>query len=237
MSIEKRSGRCSQRRGYAALMTAVSIATLLGFAALAVDVGLLYNTKTELQRTADAAALAGAWEFLLDENRFDGDTGAALAVDNSRPAVADMVARNRVLSSTLGIDLNSGNAADGDIVYGLLSEPANRLDVLVPGADSTTNAVRVVARRDSIRNGPVPLLFARIFGKNASDVSVRATAAFEYNIGGYRVTPGTGNAHLLPLTLKLDAWEALLDETVTSGDHYSYNPDTGKVTEGSDGVL
>ena len=89
-------------------MTVVSIAMLLGFAALAVDVGLLYNTKTELQRTADAAALAGAWEFLLDENRVDGNTGAALAVDNSRPAVADMVARNRVLSSTLGIDLNSG---------------------------------------------------------------------------------------------------------------------------------
>ena len=37
-----------------------------GFASLTIDVGLLYNAKADLQRTADAAALAGASAYLTD---------------------------------------------------------------------------------------------------------------------------------------------------------------------------
>ena len=41
-------------------MVAVLLVLLLGCVALAVDIGYLYVVRTELQRTADAAAMAGA---------------------------------------------------------------------------------------------------------------------------------------------------------------------------------
>ena len=43
-----------------AIMMAVSLTMLIGFAALAVDVGYVMLTKNELQNIADATALGGA---------------------------------------------------------------------------------------------------------------------------------------------------------------------------------
>ena len=52
------------RRGATAVFVAVSLAALLGMLALAVDVGMLMKVRADAQRTADAAALAGAQDFL-----------------------------------------------------------------------------------------------------------------------------------------------------------------------------
>ena len=49
-----------QRKGVVIVMVAVLLVVMLGCVALAVDIGYLYVARTELQRTADAAALAGA---------------------------------------------------------------------------------------------------------------------------------------------------------------------------------
>lgn len=46
--------------GSTVVMVAISMVALLGTAALAVDVGMLMNARTEAQRVADLAALAGA---------------------------------------------------------------------------------------------------------------------------------------------------------------------------------
>jgi len=47
-------------RGVALAFVAVALVMLMGIAALAVDLGLLFNARTEVQRVADSAALAGA---------------------------------------------------------------------------------------------------------------------------------------------------------------------------------
>ena len=49
-----------QERGVTILLVAVCLAALLAMAALAIDVVTLYVARTEAQRAADAAALAGA---------------------------------------------------------------------------------------------------------------------------------------------------------------------------------
>jgi hypothetical protein len=51
-------------RGAAAVLIAVSVAAMLGFAALAIDLGMLFKARVDAQRAADAAALAGASAFL-----------------------------------------------------------------------------------------------------------------------------------------------------------------------------
>ena len=50
----------NNHRGATAVIVAICLTMLVGFAALAVDVGYLYATRNELQNTADAGALAGA---------------------------------------------------------------------------------------------------------------------------------------------------------------------------------
>jgi len=52
------------RRGATAVFVAVALAALLGMVALAVDVGMLMKVRSDAQRAADAAALAGAQDFL-----------------------------------------------------------------------------------------------------------------------------------------------------------------------------
>jgi Flp pilus assembly protein TadG len=53
----------SGRRGGTLALTAVMMVGLLSVLALAIDLGMLYKTKGEAQRAADAAALAGADAF------------------------------------------------------------------------------------------------------------------------------------------------------------------------------
>ena len=60
-------GNPNRRRAVVAIQVGVASVALLGFAALTVDLGTLYNARADLQRTADAAALAGASAYVTDE--------------------------------------------------------------------------------------------------------------------------------------------------------------------------
>ncbi|WP_164844446.1 Tad domain-containing protein [Azoarcus sp. DN11] len=51
------------QRGSVAIITALALVVLVGFAGLALDGGHLYQTKTELQNAADACALAASYEL------------------------------------------------------------------------------------------------------------------------------------------------------------------------------
>ena len=48
--------RTRRERGYAAVLTALILVPLLGFAGFAVDVGAWYSRAASLQRAADSAA-------------------------------------------------------------------------------------------------------------------------------------------------------------------------------------
>ena len=56
--------RRSGERGQTIILVAVSLVSLLAMAALAIDVVTLYVARGEMQRAADAAALAGAKAFV-----------------------------------------------------------------------------------------------------------------------------------------------------------------------------
>lgn len=53
----------SKERGAILYVVAAGLVVLIGFAGLAIDLGMLYNVKTDLQNATDAAALAGAWQL------------------------------------------------------------------------------------------------------------------------------------------------------------------------------
>jgi len=67
---EAGSGRRTMRRrkdpaGYVLVSVALTLVVLCAFAALAVDVGVLFDARASAQRSADAAALAGAFTFVV----------------------------------------------------------------------------------------------------------------------------------------------------------------------------
>lgn len=63
MGKNSSGSRRSKERGAILFVVAASLVVLLAFAGLAIDMGMLYNVKTDLQNATDAAALAGAWQL------------------------------------------------------------------------------------------------------------------------------------------------------------------------------
>lgn len=55
-----------RQKGYVAVTLAASLVFLLGFAALAVDLGVLYSARTSAQRVADASCLAAVYSFIVN---------------------------------------------------------------------------------------------------------------------------------------------------------------------------
>ena len=81
----------ANERGVTTVFVALILFTLLATAALAVDVGLWLNTRSEAQRAADAAALAGAGVYM------DPDATAVEAEAEARRfAAANYVGRNMI---------------------------------------------------------------------------------------------------------------------------------------------
>jgi len=88
------------KRGQVLVLVALAIFVLLGFAALGIDVGFMYSVRHELQRSADAGALAGASAFTT------GDWNDTSMSSTSPRGIADARARefaskDKVIQTTL----------------------------------------------------------------------------------------------------------------------------------------
>jgi len=223
-----RQDRSPRRRGVTATFVAISLIMLLGTAALTIDVGLMYRARHESQIAADAAAMAGAWE-LLDEDRLQGSPYMADEITAARVRAADYANYNPVLNEGPGV-------AESDVLIGYLHDPNDVNAALSFANPNQANTVSVRIRRDEAVNGPVSLLFSVVFGHTTANVAADAWATFKDGVTGWRVTPETGNAGLLPIALHVDAWNGLLDGSWSTGDDWSYDENTGAVAAGSDSI-
>lgn len=184
-STHKIISKLKDERGVSAIVVAVVLVMLIGFLALAIDIGYLYATKNELQNTADAAALAGAGELgHIYKNMTSSEIAAydcnihspsCATIKNAAKSVVGDPSKNLVAGKTDMVitddDITIFNlSVAGDTRYGdNLSEP-----------DDITfqpDAVRVIVRREGGTNGPIVTFFARIFGIDTADVTADATAA------------------------------------------------------------
>ncbi len=208
-------------RGHSLVIVAVLLIVLLTFAGLAIDMGHLYVARAELQRAADAGALAGAQALGLScENPFY-DT---VSPEDVCTQVEHYAAANTCVSKSVVVTRSS------DIKIGYLANPCDLAAMLQIVPINQCNAVEVVARRDtSNSSGEVGLFFGPIMGKNSSAVSASATAVLDDRFYGYR----GGDA--IPFALHADVW----NDQIVSGngaDGYGYDKYTGSVTAAPDGV-
>ena len=221
------------RRGAVAVLAAFLMTAMIAMLAFAVDLGYLLVEKCELQRSADAAALAAAWE-LADEGYFKGDANLTEAIDDARSVAKDFAARNIVGSINPLVDLNSANLPDGDVVIGYMAtwnDPYAPLDTSDP---SKFNAVRVRVHRSAIRNGFVPSFFARVLGVDGFSAQGQATAALASNIVGFRAPPDGSNLGMLPFALDINTWNDML--AGLTPDQWSWNEDTQTRTGSGDDI-
>ncbi len=202
------------------VQVAVSTTLLLGFAALAVDVGQLFSVQAELQRAADSAALAGASGYF---------TNAGL-IQNT--AELDTIIPDRTQEYSLYNETYRAGGTDvelADITFGThdFSNPDAPLDT---SGWSRFNAVEVTTRRTAeSSNGAVGFFFAQVFGMTQGDVTSSATAAVDDRVAGYDYEEGNGPA-LLPFTIHVQIYDDLVQN---GADEWSY--DGGAVGAG-DGV-
>ena len=75
--MRRTSAILKSRRGVSLAFVAILMVVLLGMAALAVDVGMLYNAKGQAQNAADSGALAGAGSLIMTPN--DSTTATSVA--------------------------------------------------------------------------------------------------------------------------------------------------------------
>ena len=101
-------------RGQTLLLACVSMIVLLSMAALAVDVSMFYVARTEAQRAADAAALAGATVFSTSGCTSSPGTASACSSATVRQQVRDQAkavgGQNKVFGQLASI-------ADADVTF------------------------------------------------------------------------------------------------------------------------
>ena len=208
------------RRGAITVMVAILLVVLLGCVAFAVDIGHLYVARTELQRAADSAALAGvsglarALDSPFGEYLFSNDIhGRAESYALSNNCVLQGVALNR----------------NTDIAVGYLADPHDLSATLQILPLDQCNAVYIIAHRSaSNAAGKVPLFFAPIWGINSSEVSASAIAVLDDRFYAYK----GGNG--LPFTLHVDTWN---DDIIQGNgpDDFGYDKQTDSITNSPDG--
>jgi Flp pilus assembly protein TadG len=176
------------QKGAVLVLVTLCLIILIGFVALAIDVGYMYTTRNELQNVADAAALAGA-RYLgevyigLDPSQ-QGTWGFT---ENTVEDKIDTAAYNNTAANvSIHID-KTGNPGNGDIAVGLWDVTVNDDDVYTE-TWTGPDAVRVIARRDTNINSPITTFLARIFNfETANITSEKAVAALT---GPQSVEPG-----------------------------------------------
>ena len=142
------------RRGAIAVLAAILSVFMVGMIAFAVDFGYLSLVRTQLQATADSAALAGAGTMNTNE--------------------ADMIAAAKNFATRNKVAGRAAQLTTSDVEPGIWDTTAR---TFTPSSD-LGNAVRVTVRTSQNSGGETPLFFGKVFGKNsmAQKASAIATA-------------------------------------------------------------
>jgi Flp pilus assembly protein TadG len=153
------------RRGSIVVLAAFLLIVMFGMVAFAVDVGYIVHVDTELQRTADACAMAAV-------QRLPNHTAAVTA--------AQYVAQQN--KGTEGPDLKVT-----DVVFGTWDRDTATFTPH-PEDDgsgkSSANAVKVTVVRSSTRGNPLKLFFAPVIGTSKANVTASAIAMYDNNLCG-----------------------------------------------------
>lgn len=144
----------SDESGQALIFTALCMTILLGFTGLAVDVGMLFHAKRNLQIAADAAATAAGVDYL-----YNGSTTSAKAAGQAAATQNGVTNGSGGASVTINTPPSVGpNAGTAGLFEAIVSTPNPTFFMRVFNRSSVTVAARAVAT--TIAGGPCVYLTA-----------------------------------------------------------------------------
>ena len=182
--------------GATAIFIALIFSVICGFVALVVDIGHIYKVRAELQRTADAGALAGAMGLvpytafvpIPTPNWLKGQVAA-------HTMISDIANKNDNIQFT---------ATDGTVGYGYwyLKKPASYVQELNPTRPATLAEMPAPAIKVTLSRN-VTLYFAPIIGVSSpKTVSATATAIIPE---GYSIAKGAAPLAVELASIRYDA--------------------------------
>ncbi|HKT10724.1 MAG TPA: pilus assembly protein TadG-related protein [Terriglobia bacterium] len=157
-------------RGVSILIIAVSMIFILGMAGLGIDLASLYVGRSQTQRAADAAALAGA-QAMANANGacVNGGSGS-------------------ISSACMALARSQAEAVGNQNLVAGVSPGIQDSDITFPSTSVNDPQVQVIAARDSAHSNPMPTFFVKIFGITTANVSAKAIAeAYSSNGTGPQV--------------------------------------------------
>ncbi len=188
MNDKRRGSGTRDDRGATLVFVALALITLLSVMALAIDLGILYVARSQAQRAADAAALAGA-DVFYTEGCVSGASGCVAGGSQESLAAAQAInaaSQNTVAGQSASI--NCPEYADPS----LASTSCPGISFAYPSADEPQITVTVE------RSG-IPTIFAQVFGASAGRVSATASAeAYSPEGGAANSTPACVAPFLVP---------------------------------------
>jgi hypothetical protein len=242
----KRPSGHGNEEGYVVVVVAALLVVFLGFVALAVDSGFLYDSRTGGQRVADAAALAGAFTFvtnpLAPQPQTAVDHATAVATDQEvlgdGVAVGDVAVTVDVPNRRVTVDLTY---SEDTLFAGVLG--FNSVDIGVQGiAEASPNATGSACTKPWFIPNTVLSMQAPCDACDAGEVIIQADGSlspFAQGQLGSAITikPGNPQQTLAPGVFAAvrfpesqggndyrDAISTCRDEPVTCGDTYSIEP-------------
>lgn len=222
----------ADRRGNIIVLAALVLVMVFGFTAFAVDLGYITLAKAEIQKSADAAALAATVE-MYDGYGTNTTLTAAQVLANARTAAVAVAAENKAgglnsvyLDGTRDVRL-------GQYQYNAVTDTWSKNWGVSP-----YNLVEVTVHRDQTAsvNGdrPLDLFFAPVIGRENSTIVTTSTSAMMPGVGVKKI-PGI-NVGILPIALDLPTWNSYIGGSTSFGDSYKYNITSKTVSGGADGV-
>jgi Putative Flp pilus-assembly TadE/G-like len=169
-TVNRREGR-----GISIIIVAVAMIFILGVAGLGIDLASLYVGRSQAQRAADAAALAGA-EALRDTPGCVPDSTGAIS--GNCVSIAQQQAKL---------------VGDQNLIAGVSPGIIATSDVVVDTSIANDPRVTVYAGRGTYdgadHTNPMPTFFLKVFGIQTANVSAQATAE-AFNPSGSGVPVG-----------------------------------------------
>ena len=159
--MTKSNPACKSRKAAIVPLLAVSMVALIGIIALAVDIGILAQTKSQLQSAADAAALSGS-------RGLTGDT----STDNNRAAVTGLALSTIQASTIMGQTLQSSQLTT-QVGYYNYNAVLGKFQTVFTGSKPATENWSAV-KTDVTFSQPTSL--AKFFNYSAFSATASATA-------------------------------------------------------------
>jgi hypothetical protein len=146
-----------QQRGVVAVIVALSMVVLVGFVGLALDLGKLFVTKTELQNSADACALAAAREL----------TGA----NNNQLLLAEEAGITAGTSNNVQFQQDSVSIGSNNITF------SDALDGTYLTKDAVANVLSMRFARCTVQRSDIANWFVQVLGIGDQQVNATAVAS------------------------------------------------------------